>query len=237
MSIDPVSLTTLSIQFDMQRLNTIANNAANALTPGFRREFLAVNGEFNALMAGQVTNLPQLSAVFDHKTGVQQQTNNSLDLAILDQGYFEVNTDQGYAYTRQGSFKLDEKGKLVTQTGQSVSGLSGDIYLNTSNPTIDSQGRIFENWKSVAQIKVVSFDRDDGLLKIGGGLLLRTDKSVMSLVELPKIAQGSLESSNVNSTQEMVSLMETFRHFEASHKVIQAYDELNDKALKNLSQF
>jgi flagellar basal-body rod protein FlgF len=237
MSIDPVSLTTLSIQFDMQRLNTIANNAANALTPGFRREFLAVNGEFNALMAGQVTNLPQLSAVFDHKTGVQQQTNNSLDLAILDQGYFEVNTDQGYAYTRQGSFKLDEKGKLVTQTGQSVSGLSGDIYLNTSNPTIDSQGRIFENGKSVAQIKVVSFDRDDGLLKIGGGLLLRTDKSVMSLVELPKIAQGSLESSNVNSTQEMVSLMETFRHFEASHKVIQAYDELNDKALKNLSQF
>jgi flagellar basal-body rod protein FlgF len=237
MSIDPVGLTTLSIQFDMQRLNTIANNAANALTPGFRRELLSVNGEFNAFMAGQATYLPQLSAVIDHKTGVQQQTNNSLDLAILDQGYFEVSTDHGYAYTRQGSFKLDEKGKLVTQAGQPVSGLSGDIYLNTSNPTIDSQGRVFENGKTIAQIKVVSFDRDEGLIKIGGGLLLRTDTSVMSQVELPKIAQGSLESSNVNSTQEMVSLMETFRHFEASHKVIQAYDELNDKALKNLSQF
>ena len=235
--VNPINLITSSIQFDVQRLSSIANNAANALTPGFKREFLSLDGEFNPYVSETSKSQPALTAVVDHKLGVQRQTSNPLDLAILGKGYFEVSTESGYAYTRQGSFKIDEKGRLVTSLGQPVSGKSGEIFLNDPNPSIDSKGQIVENGKVVDQIKVMSFDQEDMLAKIGGGLFIKTENTVMHEMDTPVLAQGSLESSNVDSTQEMVRLMETFRHFEISHKVIQAYDELNDKTLKNLSQF
>lgn len=235
---DPISLTTTSIQFDLQRLNTIANNAANAMTPGFKREFLATVGQFDSVLMNQ-HQLPQpiLSAVIDNKPGVQNPTGNPLDLALMNVGYFEVSTDYGYSYTRQGSFRLDEKGRLVTHQGQPVSGVSGDIYLSNPNPKIDSEGRIFEDGKLIGQIKVVAFDQTAKLVKVGGGFFIPSGPAEKQEIDHPKISQGHLESSNVDSAQEMVKLIETYRHFETSHKVIQAYDELNDKALKNLSQF
>jgi flagellar basal-body rod protein FlgF len=233
---DPLSLTTTSIQFDIQRLNSIANNAANVLTPGFKREFLATVGQFDSILSKHSVQ-PTLSAIVDNKPGVQTLTSNPLDLSLMNEGYFEVMSDYGYAYTRQGSFKLDEKGRLVTHLGQPVSGVSGDIYLNDQNAKIDSEGRIYENGQLSAQLKIVAFGTDEALIKIGGGLFVPTSKSEKLIIDHPKVSQGHLESSNVDSTQEMIKLMETFRHFETSHKVIQAYDELNDKALKNLSQF
>ncbi|EUJ10314.1 flagellar hook-basal body protein [Methylophilaceae bacterium 11] len=235
--IDPINLIITSIQFDTQRLNTIAGNAANALTPGYKREFLSIDGEFQTLMNSQLNAQPILSARVDHKPGVQRLTSNPLDLAILGQGYFQINTDQGHAYTRQGAFRLDEQGRLVTHLGQAVSGASGDIYLTGPNPLIDHKGQVIENGKVVAQVKVISVDHDDDLVKVGGGLFKATENAVIRDVDSPNIAQGNLEGSNVDSTQEMVRLMETFRHFETSHKIVQAYDELNDKTLKNLSQF
>lgn len=233
---DPIILTTMSIQFDTQRLNTIANNAANVMTPGYKRELLANIGHFDSLLSQQSTQ-PTLSAIVDTKPGIQMLTGNPLDLALLNEGYFEVMSDYGRAYTRQGSFKLDEKGKLVSQTGHAVSGTSGDIYLSGSNPSVDKEGNVFDDGELVAQLKVVSFGRDQSLVKLGGGLFIPTSQSTNVETIIPRVSQGHLESSNVDSAQEMIKLVETFRHFETSHKVLQAYDELNDKALKNLSQF
>lgn len=233
---DPLSITTTSIQFDIQRLNTISNNAANVLTPGYKREFLSAAGQFDALMAKHAMQ-PTLSAIVDNKPGVQMLTGSTLDFSLMNEGYFEVMSDYGYAYTRHGSFKLDEKGRLVTQLGQPVSGVSGDIYLTDANPKIDNEGKIFENGKLSAQLKIVSFDEQAALVKVGGGLFVPSSNASKQEIEHPKVSQGHLESSNVDSAQEMIKLIETYRHFETSHKVIQAYDELNDKALKNLSQF
>ena len=233
---DPLSITTTSIQFDIQRLNTISNNAANVLTPGYKREFLSAAGQFNTLMAKHAMQ-PTLSAIVDNKPGVQMLTASPLDFSLMNEGYFEVMSDYGYAYTRHGSFKLDEKGRLVTQLGQPVSGVSGDIYLTDANPKIDSEGKIFENGKLSAQLKIISFDEQAALVKVGGGLFVPSSNASKQEIEHPKVSQGHLESSNVDSAQEMIKLIETYRHFETSHKVIQAYDELNDKALKNLSQF
>ena len=53
----------------------------------------------------------------------------------------------------------------------------------------------------------------------------------------PAMVQGKLEASNVDSTQEMVRMLETFRHFETSHRVLQAYDDIRDKTIRNLGQF
>lgn len=241
--IDPVSLTTLSIQHDLQRMSVSANNAANALTTGFKREYLAASGQFDASLSplasseGVLTLAPAMRSMTDQRAGVAKQTGGALDLALLGEGYFEVQTEQGLAYTRQGNFRLDEFGRLVTQNGALVSGVGGEIVLMSPTPTIDRSGKIFENGKQVAQIKLVRFDASQSLTNIGGGLAVAEHNALPQLMLQPRMAQGQLESSNVDSTQEMVRLMETFRHFETSHRVLQAYDEMNDKALRNLGQF
>lgn len=240
--IDPVSLTALSIQHDMQRMSVGANNAANALTTGFKREYLVASGQVDTNLSPDISSdvmmlVPAIRSITDQRAGVSKQTSGALDLALLGEGYFEVQTEKGLAYTRQGNFRLDEMGHLVTQSGLPVNGVAGDIILTSSNPTIDRSGRIFENGKQVAQLKVVTFVASAALSNIGNGLLSAEGGALPLQVQQPKIAQGQLESSNVDSTQEMVRMMETFRHFETSHRVLQAYDEMNDKALRNLGQF
>lgn len=240
---DPMVLTAVSLQNDLQKMNVIANNAANALTPGFKRELAAVSAAFSeqALMRGDtlpaVSPLP-LRVVSDQTPGVARQTGNPLDLTMLGTGYFEVQIGDGLAYTRQGSFRLDAQGRLVTEAGHAVSGMSGDIILNSSNVRIDRQGRVMDGDKQVAQIKVVSFEQQTpALSSIGGGLLAAASGQRPQVMERPQIAQGQLESSNVDSTKEMIRLVETYRHFESASKVLQAYDDLKDKTFRSLGQF
>ncbi|MCB5191873.1 flagellar hook basal-body protein [Methylobacillus arboreus] len=241
--IDPVSLTALSMQHDLQRMSVVANNAANALTTGFKREYLVVSGQMDASLAPvtasdpTVTLAPLLRSMTDQHAGVAKQTGGALDIALLGEGYFEIQTANGLAYSRQGNFRLDEFGRLMTQRGDAVMGTSGEIVLMSPNPTIDRTGKIFEDGKQVAQLKIVSFDAGQPLTNIGGGLAISETNAIPHLVSQPRLAQGQLESSNVDSTMEMVRMMETFRHFESSQRVLQAYDEMNDKTLRNLGQF
>jgi flagellar basal-body rod protein FlgF len=241
---DPVSLTAASLQMDLQRMNVIANNAANALTPGFRRELLVASGQFTAsanMAAGNApltqAALPRAYVAFDSTPGAPRMTSIPLDLALLGDGYFEVTTPQGPAYTRHGAFRLDPQGHLVTQAGLPVSGVGGDIRLSSDSPVIDREGRITEQGKQTGQIKVVNFERSTQLQSIGGGLYVPTGDARGTEMTKPRLAQGQLESSNVDSAREMAKLVETFRHFEGSSKLLQAYDDVRDKTFRALGQF
>ena len=241
--IDAIGLTAISLQQDMQRMSVIANNAANVMTTGFKREYLMTASEVdpnfiaNGLTEPSISTTPMLNVMTDTKSGLARQTGNVFDLALQGEGYFEVLTDTNWAYTRQGNFHLDERGRLVTQAGFPVSGVGGDVVIKSATPVIDKEGRIFEQGKQVAQIKVVSFESNRALTNVGGGMSIQADNSEKSEVKKPQMLQGNLESSNVDSAFEMVKMLETFRHFETSNRVIQAYDDLSDKALRNLGQF
>lgn len=240
--VDPISLTVASMENDMQRMNVLANNAANALTPGFKREMMALSGQFNTVgspsgVASSLNAVPLPSVVTDLSPGTPKKTGNPLDIALLGEGYLEVRTDQGLAYTRLGALHLDEQGRLVTQAGYAVSGVAGDIVLSTPTPVIERDGRIFEKGNQVGQIKIVTFERPGQLLNVGGGLLVPQDGMAATEVVRPRLAQGQLESSNVDSAREMITLVQTFRHFEASNRILQAYDDVRDKAFRNLGQF
>lgn len=233
--IDPVYLIGSSVQYDVQRLNTISNNAANALTPGFKREFLSLSGQYDFSMPPLLSTT--LSSNVDYRPGVYRQTSRSLDFTISGKGYFEIDTIHGRAYTRTGAFRLDENGTLVTQQGDAVYGVNGKITLLTDTPVVDGQGQVYENGKLIAQLKIVDVAQSDTLQHIGGGIYLQQDNTQAQLLDNPKVVQGGLESSNVDSASEMVSLIETMRHYELSHKVMQAYDDLSDKMVRNLGQF
>lgn len=235
---DGFSIAALGMNNDMQRLNSISQNLTNALTPGYKRE-VPLSTAFSNMISGNgafSTPIPSASSVLDLKQGTLRYTGNPLDLAIENTGFFELQRDNQIYYTRQGSFALDANGNLVTQSGDIVNGMSGSLKLNTSQPTFDRQGNIFENGKLVGQLKVVQFVDPNLLQSVGEGKFVQGGATIKSEDKIA-VRQSHLEASNVNTAAEMVRMIETMRHFETGQKIIQMYDEMNERAISKLGEF
>ena len=270
-----LALSLQAMHMDMQRLDRISLNLANALTPGYKREIAASQtlGAGLATFASMVNpSVVETTAVVDQvstaselplliqadvRPGTLKSTGQNLDLALAGPGYFEVTTDTGPAYTRQGNFQLDVRGRLVTAQGWPVMGKGGEIYLNSPSPVIDAAGNVYEsldangkplnlsrdrlsadqgstNTQAIAQLRVVEFDNPKNLQRLGDGLLGGAgDASAMKDADI-QIHQGFLENSNVTSMQEMVQLIQTMRHFESMQKVALGYDDMTGQAIRKL---
>lgn len=234
------ALTTsiAALHGDLQRLDTISQNLANGSTTGYRRVVPARS--FPAMMTE-----PQASAAPAHvaeaarvdlSQGPMRATNRAWDMAIAGDGYFEVTTPDGTAYTRAGDFTVDARGQLVNAAGHTVQGVQGPIVLNGPDATIDAQGRIHQNGALVGQIKIIRFGGGP-LHKTAGGLLTPEPGTAQQIVAEPALQSGHLEASNVAPMREMVSLLETTRHFESVQKLYQGYDEMIGSAIQKLGQF
>lgn len=228
-----------SMHADMARLERVAMNIANAQTPGYKREVLATTPFATRVEAGA----PALSILTDARPGTLKATGQPLDVALDGPGWFEVATPQGLAYTRQGSFRLDAQGRLVTQQGHPVMGVGGEIALLQSTPVIDAQGRVFESAATagrqatpVAQLKVVRFAPGAASERLGEGLVLLQGEPVAVAEGEAVLRQGFLENSNVNPMQEMVRLLESVRHLEAMQKVALGYDEMLGTSIRKLGE-
>lgn len=232
-----------SMQGDMQYLETISQNMANIATTGYKRAipmadaFGAAMQHANHAMTGQAASpATTLHSVIDLSTGPIKQTGKPLDIAITGEGYFELNTPDGPAFSRAGDFRLDNAGRLVSQSGFAVQGMGGDILLNGPNATIDHAGHIVQDGENIAQIKVVKFPANTVLTKTAAGLL-RPVESQHAEEVAPELQVGYLENSNVTPMREMVSMMETTRHFEAAQKLFQGYDDMLGTAIQKLGEF
>ncbi|AYM96397.1 flagellar hook-basal body protein [Acidovorax sp. 1608163] len=256
-----LAINLQSMRQDMQKLDQISSNMANAITPGYQRGTLSrlpisiSSGNFSAMVeSGMVANGAASRAAgsaqgvhlqMDTKPGVLKATGQSLDIAIAGPGYFEVATPSGPAYTRQGNFRLDERGRIVNSSGFPLIGKGGEIFLKSERPVIDEQGNIFDKNEAdrlpetstvLDKIKLIESEDSKTFHRLGDGLIT-FDGGVRELAESDrKLKQGFLENSNVNTMQEMVQLMETMRHFEAMQKITLAYDEMTGQAIKKLGE-
>jgi flagellar basal-body rod protein FlgF len=248
-----------SLQQDMQRLDRVALNIANVATPGYKREVaaarpfvevvdqLAASAEaaqgFAEPSAG--ADVSSLKVLYDIRPGTLRMTGEPLDLALTGEGFFEVATPEGPAYTRQGNFQVDARGRLVTAQGYPVLGRNGDIYLTTLRPVIDAAGNITEPLATegasaqapgmpVAQLKVVRFEDANAMRRLGDGLLAPGTGATVAGEAETHMRQGALENANVSTIQEMVQLMQTMRHAESMQKVASGYDEMVGTAIRKL---
>lgn len=249
-----VSLATM--QHDMQRLDRIALNLANVTTPGYRREVVATRPFVEVLdqAASSTQAQPEGSAaaavapgaaksLLDVRPGTLRMTGESLDFAISGDAFFEIATPEGPAYTRQGNFSVDARGRLVTAQGHAVMGKNGEVFLTTLKPVVDSFGNITEplstsavGGASTAQLKVVRFENPASMQRLGDGLLAPGAGMVVASESDVQIRQGALENANVSTVQEMVQLMQTMRHFESMQKVASGYDEMLGNAIRKLGE-
>lgn len=232
-----LALTLESMHQDASCLERVGMNLANTLTPGYKRETTLVR-PFGELVNAELARGPvPAETVSDMRAGTLRSTGHSLDLALAGDGFFEVATPQGPAYTRQGDLHVDARGRLVTGQNYPVMGMGGEIVLGDAHPQIDAAGKISapgQPGQVLDQIKVVRFERPAAMAHLGDGLLSAgAGMSVMNDAEIA-LRQGYLENSNVNSTQEMVQLMQTMRHFESMQKVTQGYDDMLSVAVRKL---
>ena len=237
---DGMAVAALSMNNDMQRMSSISHNLTNALTPGYKREmsFMSVLSDQDMTLSN--TNIsapiPQLSSVTDMKPAALRITGNPLDVAIENQGFFEVQHDGQTFYTRQGNFSLDANGQLRNVAGDTVMGLAGSLQLSSSQPSIDRSGKILENGKLVGQLKVVNFVDPSLLQSVGEGKFLQ-GSAVLKNDGSTLVRQGHLEASNVNTAAEIIKMIEPMRHFETGQKIIQMYDDMTERAISKLGEF
>lgn len=249
------SLRTAATGMMAQQLNmdVISNNLANLNTTAYKRgraEFQdlvyqqrRVAGESSSdgvpFPVGMEVGLGTrpVAVMKMYAAGELQHTENPLDLAIEGPGFFEVQTADGrQAYTRDGSFKLDAQGRLVTSEGFAVTPQL-TIPQNASTITVGQDGTVSVTTKgggtqNVGRIQIVNFANPSGLESTGHNLLTPTDASGVATPGtagqdgLGAISQGYLEMSNVHVVEEMVKMIAAQRSYEVSGKAIQMSDEM-----------
>lgn len=227
-----LSLALHGMQADMARLDRVAMNLANAQTAGFKRELALAAPFAQRIDAAASAPVVQL----DVRPGALRATGRSLDLALAGPGWFEVMTEHGPAYTRQGEFRLDARGRLVTAQGHPVLGTAGEIQLMQTAAVIDARGRVFDGsvqaGDPIAQLKLVLLDPGAPMQRLGNGLVT----GAVAGPAAAEVRQGHLEGSNVNPMHEMVQLLQTLRHFESMQKVAVGYDEMLATAIRRLGE-
>ena len=229
----------------MRRLDILSNNLANVNTPGFKKERML----FESLLAsvknstsppGTPTDAPVLAAdrvITDYSPGPLKETGNPLDLAIEGDGFFVVNTPNGPAYTRQGNFRRDQAGRIVTVDGYELQGTGGPITITGGKVDVDARGQVSVDGAQVGTLQIVDFPHPYALDKAGNGLFVPSDpQNTPQATTAARISQGFIEQSNVNTIQEMVELIETNRFFEMCSKAVKSYDDLTARAANDLGK-
>ena len=179
-----------------------------------------------------------LAAVYRiHEQGNLTVTDNSFDLAIQGRGFFQVQLPDETAYTRDGTFQLNQDGEIVNHDGFplepniTVPPDAIDVTINASGEVlvrIEGQTTL----QNVGQIQLANFQNEAGLAAEGANLLLESDASGSPVTGnagdtgFGEILQGFLETSNVNPVEEISNLISAQRAYEMNSKVIQTSDEM-----------
>jgi flagellar basal-body rod protein FlgG len=236
-------------------VDVISNNIANMTTTGYKRR----RASFQDLIYQNIdrpgstssdagTTVPtgiqlglgvRTAGVYrEHGQGALRITENPLDLAITGKGFFQIQTPDGdIAYTRDGTFQVNENGELVTIQGFIVDpgitipddataidiNADGEVNVSLSGQTAT---------QNVGQLQLANFINPAGLDAIGDNLYLETDASGSPTTGTPNqddfgsIRQAAIETSNVNVVEEITNLITAQRAYEMNSTVISTSDEM-----------
>lgn len=250
------ALHTASTGMNAQQMNidSISNNLANVNTTGFKRSRMnfqdliyqtirtpgSPTTEDSQLPTGLQIGLGirPVSSQKSYSQGVLMQTENPLDLAVEGDGFFQVTLPDGtIAYTRDGSFKIDGEGNLVTAEGYKLEPAI-TIPADATSISVGADGTVTAMTPGSAEpqelgkITLARFANPAGLLAKGRNLMLETAASGSPVVGDPgtegigSISSGFLEMSNVNVVKEMVEMIRAQRAYQINSRVIRGADEM-----------
>ena len=219
-------------------LDTIANNLANASTVGFRAQenifssvlANAANPSGSALVQAMNEYGLMSGTTLDLSQGTLQKTGNTLDVAVEGHGYFEVQTANGVAYTRNGSFQISAKGQLVTSSGDTVLGENGTpIQMPPGGKvSISANGTISMDGAVSGKLNVVEFPQGTQLTGLGNSYYSAPPNTAHAATQ-SNVRQGFLENSNVNPVAGMVELVTAQQTAEIMQRALSMFNSEMDK--------
>ncbi|MBP6899603.1 MAG: flagellar basal-body rod protein FlgG [Burkholderiaceae bacterium] len=253
------SLWTAKTGMEAQQLqmDAVSHNLANAATNGYKRGHAVFEDLMyqNLRQAGgnatEQTTLPTglqvglgvraAGMARNFSQGSLQSTENSLDVAINGQGFFQVQLPDGTTgYTRDGAFKLNAQGQVVTNSGNPV--LPGiTIPANATNISIGDDGTVSVSVpgqatpQNLGQLQMANFINPAGLEPRGENLFAETASSGAPQAGAPgsnglgQLKHKYLETSNVNMVEELVTMIQTQRAYEVNSKAVSTSDQMLQK--------
>ncbi|PKL75951.1 MAG: flagellar biosynthesis protein FlgF [Candidatus Melainabacteria bacterium HGW-Melainabacteria-1] len=183
---------------------------------------------------GQIGTGTYVTSSWTHfDPGALQATESPLDLALQGEGFFTVAGPDGEIhFTRNGHFKLNAEGELVTHEGLNLLGRNGAIRLDPAAAfSVDADGQIVSEGEVVDQLVLVDFDRPQLLVNEGANRYIAIE-GMEPRPSTAKVSQGFLEQANVDVASEMVQMISALRSYQISQKALQSEDEMTGKLIE-----
>lgn len=240
-------LIGLSRQIALQRqMDVLANNMANLNTYGFKAEsvlfedYLMPTAKDDGFTNGDkgMHYTQDWATVHNFKAGSYVQTGNELDVAIQGKGFFSIQTPEGVRYTRDGAFKIDNTGTLVTSDGYPVMAETGLIRFDASEKDIafSPEGSVITSAGNKGRLQIVEIENLQALKRTGGNMFSLENEQLAAPATESKLAQGMIEGSNVSGITEMASMIRVTRAYQMVSQFIQQHDQLRQSAIRTLGQ-
>ncbi len=219
-----------------KRLEVLTDNLANVNTAGFKKQKPVFEDSMPDVYGLRSFSVMK-STVTDMSQGVSERTGRPLDVALMGNGFFAVQTPNGERYTRDGSFTIGPGGSLVTKQGDPVIGQNGVIKVNTADVSIDATGVLKgAGGTTIGSLKLVGF-KDTGSLVREGSYFTPSGTSASGPVDGDtQVQQGYIEVSNVNAIRAMTTMIEAQRSYETQTKMIQSMDEMTKKTIEEVGR-
>ena len=229
----------LSSQIALEkRLNTIADNVANASTVGFRATGVKFEDVVSGLDDKALSFVTSGDTYISNTNGPLRETGNPFDFAVKGNAWFGIETPGGTVMTRDGRFTLTENGELVTIEGYPVLDAGGaPIQLDPRNgpPRAGADGSLRQGDNLVGALGLYNFDPGPNFIRFGNSGIVPAGEPEPLVDRLDAgVVQGFLEESNVNPMLEITKLIMVQRAFENGAAMIRNTESSYDEAIKTL---
>lgn len=216
-----------------QRMDTLANDVANVNTNGYKhsrvafRDLLYVEDRSGQVRSGAGAAVSTAGRGFGQ--GNLRTTSRPLDVGIEGNGFLRVRlADGSEALTRDGALRIDPNGRLTTQRGELLQpAITVPEGTNPDQIAIGSDGTVSANARQLGRIELVTVRATDGLRSLGDNLFAATPESgAPTTAGAGSLAQGTIESSNVDVASAMTDLVDAQRGFQLASKAVQMQDQI-----------
>jgi len=221
------------MQAQQQRIDSVANDLANVNTNGYKhtrvafRDLLYVNDASGNVHSGAGAAATTIGRGFTQ--GAMRETGNPLDVAIEGEGFLRVRRADGTdALTRDGSLRIDPRGRLTTQRGELVQpAITVPAGTNESAVSIGADGTVSANSRPVGRIQLVNVRSPESLDVIGENLYRTTAASgAATNATAARLTQGTIEASNVDVGDSMTEMIDAQRSFQLASRAVQMQDQM-----------
>ena len=241
--------TAMATQAD--RMDVLTNNITNVDTTGYKKDML-ISRSFSDVLMERLNDPYVISAtnqiglqnngihidevVTDFSQSGFEETARPSDLALEGSGFFVIETPQGQMYTRDGNFFVDDQGDLVTSDGYYVAGTNGRINVGAADFAINAAGEVIVDGQVKNTVRIASFDDLTGLRKNADNLYTNYTNQPVRTPADTAVKQGFLETSNVDTAEEMVRMMELTRSFSFNQRVLTMIDQSLEKTVNEVGR-